>query len=234
MNLVQDRKAIAAMTAAVVLSGALVATLVLRTSSAAFTASDTNSGNSFATGVVSLTDSSPGVALFDTANLTQGLLDGAQSVTRCLTVTLHNTTTEAAPRDIRMYVTNVATDQTLTPLAPLAPYLNLSVSSAPLPSSSGAVPVDCVTTDPTHTQPYSALANSVLLTPANSPAAQVGGGAFTLATAGTSTGTYPNGLTGWATAAPSESRVYKITATVQDTNSAQGLNATADFVWEAR
>ncbi len=38
----------------------------------------------------------------------------------------------------------------------------------------------------------------------------------------------------WTAAAPGDSRVYRFTATLQDDNAAQSLNATVTFTWEAQ
>lgn len=65
----------------VVASGALV----YQASYAAFTATAENTGNSWETGSVDLTDDDGGSALFSTA--TDGLLQGGETGTRCLTVT---------------------------------------------------------------------------------------------------------------------------------------------------
>jgi hypothetical protein len=45
---------------------------------------------------------------------------------------------------------------------------------------------------------------------------------------------FASGLAGWSPAATDESRTYRFTVTVQDTNDAQGLSATATFTWEAQ
>jgi hypothetical protein len=49
--------------------------------------------------------------------------------------------------------------------------------------------------------------------------------------------TYTNwasGLAAWSPASTPESRTFKFTMTLQDDNSAQGLDATATFTWEAQ
>ncbi len=45
---------------------------------------------------------------------------------------------------------------------------------------------------------------------------------------------FASGAGTWAPAAQGESKVYRITATLQDDNAAQGLNATVTFTWEAQ
>lgn len=45
---------------------------------------------------------------------------------------------------------------------------------------------------------------------------------------------FANGAGAWNPTANPESRTYRFTATLQDNNAAQGLNATATFTWEAQ
>lgn len=45
---------------------------------------------------------------------------------------------------------------------------------------------------------------------------------------------FTNGVGAWLPAANPESRTYRFTVTLQDNNSAQGLDATATFTWEAQ
>ena len=45
---------------------------------------------------------------------------------------------------------------------------------------------------------------------------------------------FTNGLQGWNGATNPSNRTYRITVTLQDNNSAQGLSANADFTWEAQ
>jgi hypothetical protein len=66
----------------------LVCIMVLRTSSAAFTDSTQNSGNSWEAGSVSLTDDDAGSAMFTVSNMTPNT-----SVEKCITVTYNGTVT---------------------------------------------------------------------------------------------------------------------------------------------
>lgn len=231
-----NHKSAAVMATAAVASGVLVSTLVMRTSSAAFTASDTNAKNAFATGAVQLTDDAAGSALFSTDDLAQGRIDGAQTVSRCITVTLKNTL--ATPRNIHFYVKHLAsTSTTTTPpsttpvLTSLAPYLSLTVESADL-SGPWTVPANCMGTynvansaNFKDMNPQSLLTNTTPTVENSSP---------TLDTTATAVNSYATGLTGWDAAVNGARKVYRITATVQDTNAAQALNAAADFIWEAK
>jgi hypothetical protein len=45
---------------------------------------------------------------------------------------------------------------------------------------------------------------------------------------------FASGAGTWAPAAQGEAKVYRFTATLQDNNAAQGLNATVTFTWEAQ
>lgn len=76
----------------------LVSLLVLRVSSAAFSAQTDNPGNSWATGQISLTDDDGGgvaSAMFDVTNMVPG-----DSVTKCITVTY---TGAADPSAVKLY-----------------------------------------------------------------------------------------------------------------------------------
>lgn len=67
---------------AVLLSGLVVALFVFRVSSAGFSATTDNNGNSWQTGSVQLTDNDGGSALFTATNL-----DGGTVTTKCINVT---------------------------------------------------------------------------------------------------------------------------------------------------
>ena len=56
----------------------------------------------------------------------------------------------------------------------------------------------------------------------------------TLATFAATHTNFGNGITGWSPAANPESKTYRFTLTLQDNNSAQGLNGTGTFTWEAQ
>jgi hypothetical protein len=235
MSFVKDRKSAAAVGSALVISGLLVSTLVMRTSSAAFTATDIHAGNSFASGILALTDnqvdgSGIGSALFTTATAAAGTatyagaLDGGQTVVHCVTVTLNNTLQTGHTRSITLYLTGVTGGGVGTPAtADLGPNLSLMVESAPLPAGTSVGP-DCTVGGPVATPPtWTTLS--------------VAGD--TLTTAGGATGTTPHntwatGYAGWTGAIGNASKVYRITNTVADIPAAQNSNAFATFTWEAR
>lgn len=87
---------LAAAPVAIVLAGAMV----WQASNAAFTATTRNSGNSWSTGQVALTDDDKGAAAFTVENLVPG-----QTGTKCIAVTSNST----VPGEVRSYVQNLAT-----------------------------------------------------------------------------------------------------------------------------
>lgn len=99
---------------AAALSVALVATLVMQTSKAAFNAQTTNPDNSWATGTVAISDDDSGTALFSTA--TDGNLTGGQVLTKCIAVTYSGS--DVSSVGVRMF--GAATGD-------LAPYLDLRI-----------------------------------------------------------------------------------------------------------
>lgn len=204
-------------TAGIAIAGSLMAGMVVRSSGAVFTASDSNTANSMATGTVGLTDSAAGAALFDSSLL--GNLDGGQAVTRCITVTYASNLPASDTRDVRLYLTQV--NPTVAG-KDLAPYLGLAVTSAAAPST-GSVAPDCVSTAGGQV-PFSSLTGASLISPA----------AATFASARTANSTYAGGFTGWTVPGNGGSRVFRITSTVANDQAAQGLGTTADLVWEAR
>lgn len=74
---------------------ALVSIMVLRTSSAAFTGTTTNSGNSWAAGEVKLSDDDTGSAMFTITNMTPNT-----AVVKCITVTYDGT---VATTGVKLY-----------------------------------------------------------------------------------------------------------------------------------
>lgn len=83
---------------------ALVSLLVLRTSSAAFTASTDNEDNSFATGQIELADDAVG-ALFEVTGLVPG-----DSHTRCITVTYTGSVPAGQLDAVRLYAAGPVSD----------------------------------------------------------------------------------------------------------------------------
>lgn len=95
MSLDRATAANAAAVLAALAALALVGVMVLRTSSAAFTATTENAGNSWDSGSVVLTDSDAGTAMFAATNLAPG-----DTITRCITVTYGGSIT---PAQVRLY-----------------------------------------------------------------------------------------------------------------------------------
>lgn len=84
---------------------ALVVALVARTSSAAFTATTANDGNSFDVGAIALTDDDGATALFSVSNLKPG-----DSVTRCITVTYTGDFATTDLTNVVLYASGAFTD----------------------------------------------------------------------------------------------------------------------------
>ena len=178
---------------AVLFSGLLVASLVMRTSAAGFSATTNNGANSWQTGTVVLTDNDSGAALFSSA-----MLDGGQAVTKCINVTYSGTFTSGTI--VKMFTSSVS--------GALAPYLDVVVDGG-----TGATDTNCTgfTTDG-------------------------GGNIFsgTLSAFGTSATSYATGVDAWAPTSTPVTKTYRIVATVQNDNNAQGKTAAATFNWEAQ
>lgn len=87
-----------------VVAFALVSLLVLRTSSAAFTADTDNEANSFATGQIELADDAVG-ALFEVTGLVPG-----DTHTRCITVTYTGSLDAAQLDQVRLYAAGPVSD----------------------------------------------------------------------------------------------------------------------------
>jgi hypothetical protein len=106
---------------AAAVSFVFVSLLVLRVSTAAFSAQTDNSGNAWAAGQVALSDSrGTGSAMFDVTGMVPG-----QTVSRCINVTF---TGDANPVRVSLYAEDVAGD--------LAPHLNVTVTEGSVPDGS--------------------------------------------------------------------------------------------------
>lgn len=101
-----------ALVLSVLFSGLLIALLVMRVSSAGFSATTNNGANSWQTGSVVLTDNDGGSAIFNST-----MLDGGQAVTKCINVTYSGTFTTGT--HVKMYTSAVS--------GALAPYLDVVV-----------------------------------------------------------------------------------------------------------
>jgi hypothetical protein len=89
--------------------------MILQGSYAAFSADTRNSGNSWATGVVTLTDDDAGSARFNVTDLVPG-----QTETKCIKVTAAS----SVPGTVKLYTMNAVTSQ-----AALESHVKLSVTS---------------------------------------------------------------------------------------------------------
>jgi hypothetical protein len=183
---------------AVLASGALV----LSATNAAFTATTTNPGNTYAAGTVTLTDNDAGSAMFTPSNLKPG-----DSYSSCITVSY----TGSLPSLVKLYGTTGGTG--------LAGYLDLTITRGTI--SSGGFG-DCTNFTPDAPN-YLGQGAGVIYS-------------NTLANVPTSVGTGvddPHSASVPEAWTANEAHAYKFTATLQDTNAAQGLTATEDLTWQA-
>ena len=112
----------------------LVSLFVLRVSSAAFSATTENTGNSWSTGSVALTDDDGGgvgQAMFNVSSMVPG-----QTVTKCIVVTYAG---DVDPTGVKLYVSSL-TD------GGLAPHLDVTVEEG-----DGGTYADCTGFSPTNT-----------------------------------------------------------------------------------
>lgn len=176
----------------------------------AFTSTTSNSGNSFSAGTVTLTDNDGG----STALLTLTAAKPADSDEGCITVTYSGT----LPSTVKLYGSS-----SFTSASSLAPYLNLTITRGSFASAPAFDSCTGFSADATN---YVGAGNGVVYS-------------GTLAAFNTSHSSFTNGLTDPTSGSPEvwsnpESHVYKISVSVADNNSAQGLNVTEAFTWEAQ
>ncbi len=108
---ISRRAIVAVVTVTALIAAAAVSISIMQYSRAAFSATTSNSANSWATGSVVLTDDDAGSAMFTSANMTAG-----QSVVKCIAVTYSGTLTSGV--NVKLYGTASGA---------LASYLNLTV-----------------------------------------------------------------------------------------------------------
>jgi hypothetical protein len=183
---------------------AMTAVLVGQTSSAAFSATTSNTGDNWAAGSVALTDNDAGGAMFATA--TDGSLRATQVLTKCIRVTYGGTLVTNDP--VRFYVKNVAGTG-------LAAYLSVQVQTGSGTSSAFS---GCTGFVASGTDLVAAGTKLNAIT------------AATFATGVPTTGAANE----WKPAVNGETRDYKIIVTVDDNNAAQGLTASGEFWWEVQ
>ncbi len=186
----------------------LGAAVVRQSTSAAFTATTDNPGNSWQAGTVVLDDSASGSALFTSAS--DGALRPGSTRARCIQVDY----TGDLDADIRLYVTTPG-----SVVRSLDPYLAMTVEQGANSPAGTAVAADC--TGFTPTAPATFVFNSAP-TDATQTMAQL-----------KAHGDYAGGLP-VGTAVPPDTRLtFRITYLVGDDNAAQDAESKATFVWEA-
>jgi hypothetical protein len=204
-----------AVAAAVPVGLVLSAAVVWQSTSAAFTATTENPGNSWQAGSVVLDDSARDVALFDPTN--DGAIKPEVPRSRCLRVDY----TGSLPADIRLSVTTPAGAVTTT----LDPYLVMSVEQGR--NVTATTPVDVGCSD----FPSAATPTFVYNTTSAGDASAVQ--SKTMSDLKTHA-TYATGLP-VGTAVPKDtSLTFRITYQVKNENPAQGTSTKATFTWEAQ
>ena len=168
----------------------------------AFSSTTSNSGSSFSTGTVTLTDDDLGVAMLSLSGAKPG-----DSDTSCINVTYSG----SLPATVRLYGTTAGTG--------LDQYLNVTVTR-------GTIAVPAFDTCAAF------VADVTNYTGA-------GAGVIYSGTLQDFPDSYAAGLVDPTSGAPEswttpESHAYRFVVSVADNNSAQGLNASQTFTWEAR
>lgn len=180
--------------------------LVYQTSDAAFTATAPTGTNTWTTGSVVLTLNTSSNVVFNFGNL-----KASESQEKCIDVHYDG----SLNANVKVYVTSVAESGT----AGLASKLDIKIEEMNQGTTTSLSGNTCPTV-------AAELASGTIsdLTSALSPK--------TLANAGTTHGTYGNGLSSWAPTTSSYKR-YRITTTVA-ADAPQGATVKAVFTWEAR
>lgn len=204
-----------ALLAAISVGLVLSAAVVWQSTAAAFTATTDNTGNSWATGSVVLTDSDNGSKLFDTTR--DGLLTPALVRSKCIRVDY----TGSLPANIKLYVSTPSSSPT-----GLDQYLVMSVERGADVAATTTMAPDC-STGFTPRTPLGFMYNSGT---ASSSVDQ----SLTMAALKLNAGDYAHGLDAGDAIASNTSLTYKITFYVMDLDAAQSKQSVADFTWEAR
>lgn len=192
------------------------AAVVWQSTAAAFTATTDNSGNTWQTGSVVLTDNDGASALFSSV-LDNGLKPGSAR-SGCIRVDY----TGSLPASIRLYVTT-PTSGAVT----LDPYLVMSVEQGQDVTSSTTVAADCTSGFTSTSTPTFVYNTKVALDATSNQAA-------TMTALKSAAHDYSTGLTVGTAVAQNTSLTFKITYSVKDDNNAQNTQSTANFTWEAR
>lgn len=192
------------------------AAVVWQSTAAAFTATTDNSGNSWQTGSVVLTDSGGASALF-TSTLDSGLKPGSTR-SGCIRVDY----TGSLPANIKLYVTT-PTSGAVT----LDPYLVMSIEQGQNVTATTTVAPDCSTGFTSTSTPTFVYNTKVASDPTSDQT-------DTMTALKTAAHDYSTGLTVGTAVAQGTSFTFKITYSVVDNNSAQNTQSTAGFFWEAQ
>jgi len=194
----------------------LAGVFVWQSTSAAFTATTDNPGNSWRAGTVVLTDSAGGTALFDST--ADGALHPGSTRSRCIRVDYTGDLTA----DIRLSVTTPVSGAVT-----LDPYLVLSVERGQDVTAATAVAPDCSTG-------FRSASSPTFLFNTASAGSGSADHAKTLAALKTAAPDYASGLPVGGPVAGGTSMTFRIAYSVLDDNAAQDTRSTASFTWEAR
>jgi hypothetical protein len=194
----------------------LSAAVVWQSTAAAFTASTDNTGNTWQTGSVVLTDSDGGSALFDTSR--DGALQPGSTRSACIRVDY----TGSLPANIRLYVTTPVAGATT-----LDPYLVTSVERGQDVTATTTVAADCSTGFTSRATP-SFLYNTATASSAGADQS------LTMSTLKGSALDYTSGLVVGNAIPQNTSLTFRITYSVKDDNNAQNTQSMATFTWEAQ
>jgi hypothetical protein len=187
-----------AIAASVAVGALTMSAVVMRTSSAAWSATTANNGNTIKAAGLQLTDNDSAASMF--VSSTDAPLFPGNSLVKCIKVS--STTNITTPGAIKLYFSSTA-----TVAAPgLDPYLDLKVemgtsTSAAFPSCTGFTATGTVID-------------------------------ATLSTLASSNATYATGAAAWTPTTGTDSREFRVTATVSGVNAAQNQTAGFDVTWE--
>jgi hypothetical protein len=205
-----------ALAAAVPVGLVLSAAVVWQSTSAAFTATTGNEGNSWTAGTVKLSTTTS--ALFSAGSAgPDGLLRPGSSRSRCLRVDYDGD----LPATVKLYVTTPSGG-----LGTLDDYLVMSIEQGQNVTTATAVPPDCVGF-PSTTGAATFVYNTAT---ASGSADQT----QTMKYLKTNVGSYADGRQVGTSVTQGTSLTFKITYWVKDDDRAQGTHSDASFVWQAQ
>lgn len=202
--------------AAVPVGLVLSTAVVWQSTAAAFTATTDNSGNTWQTGSVVLTDNDGGSALFSSA-LDSGLKPGSAR-SGCIRVDY----TGSLAASIKLYVTTPTSGAVA-----LDPYLVMSIEQGQNVTSATTVAPDCSSGFTSTSTPTFLYNTKVASDPTSTQTA-------TMSALKSAAHDYATGLTVGTAVTQNTSLTFKFTYSVKDDNNAQNVQSMANFVWEAR